>query len=614
MEIIDKFWDQDLKTELDFVIKDTSNSHDTIDIKVRENDTKRVKVCSDGHVNENVRGNRKYCVFCKSLLQDAQDTPGFTFDGPLGDSDQPPENDMTNDETRALYYMLVDNINHEYVPVEKSLGAIDINPNNTDRIRKVLDHIKKKTELDKHYCVELLVDGQNILKKVINNEDRRSWVLLTCDDLPMKSLIKLIENTFTCTTCGKRFEDISDISEHTEKEEHCSYFQTYGCFLPNYGQFHYMMCMYRSYLKLLWNIEYKDLAISIKLTSPKALLMVEKGQDFRKSLDFIITARKAKIRELLSPFVKYANAQKIVPTIPNFKRWVKEVVNSKTYQNVFNIEHKYGTPLVLFRSSYRANNLRILNACKNIFSSLFHINHNSNYLMLDMWTQYFDLKMKKNNPELASYLEKRLFCNKSGRPYRSEPFDELHEEFNRKGMRFQNNKTEKEFANSFTIVNEYVEMRDSMLSEMGLNEEDNQKFRSQNLEPNILDMRIKMRQNKYLSNPEIIENVFSLNGEELDESILNINTLAREARQENIMHVLNSGNFFTRYPSKKCDFYEKDSVTIDFEQQIKILISSIEDDSQREHVYKYWKTQKRDKEYDEASFFDDLLDNKINIA
>ena len=45
-----------------------------------------------------------------------------------------------------------------------------------------------------------------------------------------------------------------------------------------------------------------------------------------------------------------------------------------------------------------------------------------------------------------------------------------------------------------------------------------------------------------------------------------------------------------------------------------ILISSIEDDSQREHVYKYWKTQKRDKEYDEASFFDDLLDNKINIA
>ena len=123
-----------------------------------------------------------------------------------------------------------------------------------------------------------------------------------------------------------------------------------------------------------------------------------------------------------------------------------------------------------------------------------------------------------------------------------------------------------------------------------------------------------MRQNKYLSKPEIIENVFSLNGEELDESILDINALAREARQENIMHVLNSGNFFTRYPSKKCDFYEKDSVTIDFEQQIKILISSIEDDSQREHVYKYWKTQKRDKEYDEASFFNDLLDNKINIA
>ena len=61
------------------------------------------------------------------------------------------------------------------------------------------------------------------------------------------------------------------------------------------------------------------------------------------------------------------------------------------------------------------------------------------------------------------------------------------------------------------------------------------------------------------------------------------------------------------------DFFEKDAVTIDFEQQIKILISSIEDDLEREQIFKYWKTQKRDKEYDESSFFDDLIDNKTNI-
>ena len=550
MKIIDKFWEQDLKTELDFVIKDTSDCQDTIDIKVREEESKRVKVCSEGHRNENVRGNRKKCVYCKALLQEDNDTSSFTFTVPSLDSAPPPIDDITNDEKRALHYMLVENVNHEYVPVEKSLGAIDINPNNTERIRKVLDHIKKKTGMDKHYSVELIVEGQHILKVVIDNGDRRSWILLTCDGLPMKSLIKLIENTFTCTKCGKRFEDVSDITEHTEKEEHFSFFQTYACFLPNYGQFHYMMCMYRSFIKLLWSIEYKDLAISIKLTSPKALLMIEKGQDFRKSLDFIISARRAKIRELLSPFVKDANSQKIVPTIPNFKRWVKEVVNSKTYESVLNIEHVYGTALVGFRSSYRANNLRTLNACKNVFSSLFHINHNTNYLMLDMWTQYYDLKMKKNAPDLATYLEKRLFCNKSGRPYRSEPYDELHEEFNRRGMRFQNNKTEEEFANSFTIVHEYVDMRDTMLSETGLSEESDQKFRTQNLEPNILDMRKMLRKNKYLSNPELTEDVLSIKGEELDESILNINKLAREARQENIMHVLNSGDFFTRHPSR----------------------------------------------------------------
>ena len=110
------------------------------------------------------------------------------------------------------------------------------------------------------------------------------------------------------------------------------------------------------------------------------------------------------------------------------------------YLSVFNIEKYLGTPMILFRCAYRANNLQLVKACRNTFTKLFHINQNPNYLKLEMYTQYLELKMQKNNPELADYLRTRLFCNKTRKPYKSEPYDELHEEFNRRGMRFQNNK------------------------------------------------------------------------------------------------------------------------------------------------------------------------------
>ena len=96
----------------------------------------------------------------------------------------------------------------------------------------------------------------------------------------------------------------------------------------------------------------------------------------------------------------------------------------------------------------------------------------------------------------------RMFCNKSGRPYHSEAMDKFHEEFIRKGMRFQNNRDEQEFENSFTIVNDNVAMRDYMFKELGLNNKTNQNFVKHNLEYIIFDMRVLMRSITYLSNPE----------------------------------------------------------------------------------------------------------------
>ena len=340
-------------------------------------------------------------------------------------------------------------------------------------------------------------------------------------------------------------------------------------------------------------------------------MMIEKGSDVRKTADFILSARAAKIRELLYPFVLYAKKEKVVPTSQNYLRWVKEFVKCKTYLSTMNIEEKYGTAVVLYRCAYRSNNQRILNAAKNVFSSLFHINKNPNYVVLDMWTQYYDLKMIQNNPELSNYLSSRLFTNKSRKPYSAEPADENHEEFNRRGMRFQNNKDETTFSNSFTIVNDYFEMRESHMSELGLKTEQDQKYRPQNLELNITDMRICMRRENYLNNPSVTSAVKSLGGEELKESIMKIQDIAVSTRQKNILQVMNNSDFFARYPSTKCNFFEHDPIEPDYEEQIRILISSIEDKDDMDQMYRYWLTEKRKKNYSKETFIDHLLNNKI---
>ena len=208
----------------------------------------------------------------------------------------------------------------------------------------------------------------------------------------------------------------------------------------------------------------------------------------------------------------------------------------------------------------------------------------------------------------------RMFCNKSGRPYHSEAMDEFHEEFNRKGMRFQNNRDEQEFANSFSIVNDYVEMRDDMFKELGLNNKTNQNFVKHNLEYIIFDMRVLMRSKTYLSNPENDDTPRTLSGEELNESILEILEISGRVRQENILQVINENSFFERYQNKRVDFTSHENFELHCDKQIRILISSIENEDEMKDLYEYWQHLKSSENYDEETFLNSLLENKIKLS
>ena len=83
-------------------------------------------------------------------------------------------------------------------------------------------------------------------------------------------------------------------------------------------------------------------------------------------------------------------------------------------------------------------------------------------------------------------------------------------------------------------------------------------------------------------------------------------------RQENLVHVMNRSDFFGKYSTTKIDFFSDETAEQDIENQIKIIISCIEDKDDMITMYHYWSNLKKSPDYDEEIFLIDLIDNKIN--
>ena len=381
-------------------------------------------MCENNHRNENVRANRKKCAIenCSALLvapttfnEMASPTVASDDSENLSKSEQQVPNIKANEQ------------------VEIGMGAEPFNPNTYDRIVVILKRILENTGMYRKYSVEFIVEDDSIEKKIIDNPENRTWILLSCDGLPLKHLINIIEDNYRCIDCGTKLEHVSEITKHSKDTDHKSFYQPYACIIPNYGQFHYSQCMLRNYIKLNWDIEYESLCQALSLDSPKALAMIRYGQDYRKTEDFSRITRISKQREMVYPFTKHCLQNNLDPySVENFNNWIETHVKDETYLSVLRIEKYFGTALHLYKSSARANNYEMLNVAKRVFSTLFHLVNAPNYQTIDLYSEYLDELMIKNNPSLYEYLEQRRFRNKTGRDYRSSPYDESHEESHQK--------------------------------------------------------------------------------------------------------------------------------------------------------------------------------------
>ena len=449
------------------------------------------------------------------------------------------------------------------------------------------------------------------------DKDFRKHIVVTADGLPYKVMIELVENAHTCAECGVKLLHIGDLTEHMNKTQHCEFFQTYGNILPNIGYFHYALTMLRSLVKLEWNIDYQELCKAIHFETEKALFMQLKVTDFRKSLDTRRTVRTAKVRELVTPFVKYAKELGIEVDRQNFLMWKNFHVKSDTYKTVFNIEKYFGTSFLVFHAALRANNFKVANIAKRIFSSLLHVNRHPNYSVMDIHTDYVEQTMSNEAPELKNYLNDKRCSNFTGKPYASEPHDERHEEFNKRGLNMQQVKTVDDFKQSFNLVDHYNEMKESCFQDYDIKMHGGNIVTNQDYEENITKMRISMRTKSYLTKPERNEGIFSLGGEELNSELPNLVNIAQKQRQENILNVIRSNDFNAGYQTNSVfqvlKNETKDKLGIDYATQLRILIASEENPELRENLTEYYTLSRDHPDFDEEKIVDDILSSNFSF-
>ena len=169
----------------------------------------------------------------------------------------------------------------------------------------------------------------------------------------------------------------------------------------------------------------------------KANFMVSKVTHFRKTFDVVRSMRQSRMREFVLPYVRWAKVNNFSVTVNDFYAWKEVHVRSATYLAVFDVERIYGTSLLLYISGMRSNNNAVLTSAKKVFSPLLHFNGHYNYSVIDIQSDYQDLKLHMTRRSLYEYLDTRKFTNKKGIPYCFSPHDERHEEYNKRGLNFQ---------------------------------------------------------------------------------------------------------------------------------------------------------------------------------
>ena len=211
------------------------DSSDSIDHSIAQTEAKKRKVCVNGHMNENVRGNRIKCKTCKSMLKDV------LVSSTTNAIEDTLEVETLKCKSKSILHHPIDNVILENKPEVKSMGAIPVNPNTPARIDEVLETVQKQSGIYRKYSTKLVFSDSGTFEKVVctGENHERKFIIVTADGLPYKQMIKLISDIFICISCEKELKQIADMTKHMKEHNHKELYQKFGTKFPNIGQFHY---------------------------------------------------------------------------------------------------------------------------------------------------------------------------------------------------------------------------------------------------------------------------------------------------------------------------------------------------------------------------------------
>ena len=196
----------------------------------------------------------------------------------------------------------------------ESSGVVMVNPNRFGRIKKVFDFMIDKAGLTNKYRHSITFDDDDTITITHSQkEDDRVFIVVTCDGLPHLVAIKIIENCYICEECNIKFESLLSVSVHKKSTNHLKFVMQYGNIILRIGGFHMELTMHRSYINLVWDIHYSQIAKFANFNSTKAQYVMKHVSDLHKSTDLFMALRTAKIRELLVPYIQYCQLQNITP-------------------------------------------------------------------------------------------------------------------------------------------------------------------------------------------------------------------------------------------------------------------------------------------------------------
>ena len=98
----------------------------------------------------------------------------------------------------------------------------------------------------------------------------------------------------------------------------------------------------------------------------------------------------------------------------------------------------------------------------------------------------------------------------------------------------------------------------------------------------------------------------------MDNNLVNLVDIARKQRKDNVLNILKSNDFFCGFKTRTLEDLGKKG-NVNFKEQIRILIGSIEDPQQRLQCYDYWEQEKGEASYCEENFVDEILDMKYQL-